>query len=390
MKKVIVTVVAIAAVIGAVFTVKSCKLIKTGQTGIVYTYRDGVQDQTLSPGLNFVGPMKKVKQFSTSNEILVMSKDKREGSKKNEAFKVATSDDASIAVSFQMSYRYNPENTCIDVLAFAVTTFDPPIILVMFLFIFLTVFILSVKLLFDTENVYFSEHRQKGENMNILFLNQSETVTATVKKLSVHLIEITGTEPNTSGFHLLNNAGNVFGKYDGFTTLYRELEDGFILSDDGSVYVEPIEPEPEPEPEISLDEVKEAKVSEMNDIQQKLIAQGVDVTLSDGSKEHFSLTERDQTSLVGLQAQVAIGAENIPWHTSDEDEHCKFYSNADMAKITSSALSYVTWHITYFRDLRIYIRSLESKEEVEQVTYGMTIPEVYQSEPLKAMLAQKS
>ena len=30
------------------------------------------------------------------------------------------------------------------------------------------------------------------------------------------------------------------------------------------------------------------------------------------------------------------------------------------------------------------------KEEVEQVTYGMTIPEVYQSEPLKAMLAQKS
>ena len=44
MKKVIVTVVAIAAVIGAVFTVKSCKLIKTGQTGIVYTYRDGVQD----------------------------------------------------------------------------------------------------------------------------------------------------------------------------------------------------------------------------------------------------------------------------------------------------------------------------------------------------------
>lgn len=226
--------------------------------------------------------------------------------------------------------------------------------------------------------------------MNILFLNQSETVTATVKKLSVHLIEIIGTEPNTSGFHLLNNAGNVFGKYDGFTTLYRELEDGFILSDDGSVYVEPIEPEPEPEPEISIDEVKEAKVAEMNDIQQKLIAQGVDVTLSDGNTEHFSLTERDQTSLVGLQAQVAIGDENIPWHTSDEDEHCKFYSNADMAKITSSALSYVTWHITYFRDLRIFIRSLESKEEVEQVTYGMNIPEAYQSEPLKAMLAQKS
>lgn len=226
--------------------------------------------------------------------------------------------------------------------------------------------------------------------MHVLFLDNTDTVEASVKKLGEHLIQIFGVEVNLSGFHLLNDAGSVFGKYDGFKTLYKENEDSYILSNDGSVYVEPVEPEPMPVPEPTLDEVKESKVSEMNDIQQKLIAQGVDVTLSDGSTEHFSLTERDQTSLVGLQAQVAIGAENIPWHTSDEDEHCKFYSNADMAKITSSALSYVTWHITYFRDLRIYIRSLESKEEVEQVTYGMNIPEAYQSEPLKAMLAQKS
>ena len=74
---------------------------------------NGVQKETLSPGLNFVGPMKKVKEFSTSNEILVMSKDKREGSKGDDSFKVATSDDASIAISFQMSYRYNPD-TLVD------------------------------------------------------------------------------------------------------------------------------------------------------------------------------------------------------------------------------------------------------------------------------------
>lgn len=71
-------------------------------------------------------------------------------------------------------------------------------------------------------------------------------------------------------------------------------------------------------------------------------------------------------------------------------KHCKFYSNADMAKITATAMEFITWHITYFRDLRIYIRSLESKEEVGRVTYGTGIPEAYQSEPLKAMLAQKS
>ena len=88
--------------------------------------------------------------------------------------------------------------------------------------------------------------------------------------------------------------------------------------------------------------------------------------------------------------QVMAREENIPWHTSDEDKHCKFYSNEDMARITSKAMGYVTWHVTYFRDLRIYIRSLKNKEEVERVVYGMDIPVNYQSEPLKAMLAQKS
>lgn len=106
-------IVATVAVVGGLFTIKSCKLIDTGKVGIVYSYKGGVEDKVLQPGLNFISPIKKVKQFSTSNEILVLSKDKRDGSKGNDSFKVATSDDASITLSFQMSYRYDPD-TVID------------------------------------------------------------------------------------------------------------------------------------------------------------------------------------------------------------------------------------------------------------------------------------
>lgn len=226
--------------------------------------------------------------------------------------------------------------------------------------------------------------------MNILFLDQKEPVEGKVTKQDDNHVLIEGAGKNTSGFNLLTEKGFVFGKYEDYTTLYKDTETGYILSNDGSVYVEP-EPIPEPEPiEPTLEEVKESKVGEMNETQQKVIAAGVDVTLTDGTTERFALEEHDQTSLVGLQSQVVTGEENIPWHTSNEAEHCKFYSNADMEKITTTAMSYVTWHVTYFRDLRIYIRSLESKEDVEKVTYGMDIPEAYQSEPLKAMLAQKS
>lgn len=112
-KKGLVGLIVVVAIVGGVFGVKSCKLIGTGKTGIVYNYKDGVQKETLQPGINFISPFEKVKEFSTSNEILVMSKDKREGSKDDDSFKVATSDDASIAISFQMSYRYNPD-TVVD------------------------------------------------------------------------------------------------------------------------------------------------------------------------------------------------------------------------------------------------------------------------------------
>lgn len=137
----------------------------------------------------------------------------------------------------------------------------------------------------------------------------------------------------------------------------------------------------------TLEEVKERKVTEMNEAQQTTIQNGVDVTLTDGSIEHFTLKDQDQTSLMGLQTQVAAGTEKIPWHTSDQSEPCKYYSNADMQLIVTAAMGFVTFEVTYFRDLRIYINSMATKEEVEAVTYGMYIPEEYQSEVLKDLYA---
>ena len=207
-------------------------------------------------------------------------------------------------------------------------------------------------------------------------------------KSDSNIVELKGDFPiKTTGFTLSRIGQNDNWDYSTYTTIYREIEGGVQFSNDGSVYVEPIPEEPY---EPTLEEVQEIKVTEMNAVQQAIIAQGIDVTLTDGTVEHFTLTDHDQTSLVGLQTQVAQGVEQIPWHTSDQSEHCKFYSNADMALITTAAMSCVTWHVTYFRDLRIYIRSLQTKEEVESVVYGMDIPAEYRSEPLKAMIAAKT
>lgn len=97
----------------------------------------------------------------------------------------------------------------------------------------------------------------------ILFVGNEKPIKADVIILADNLVQIRGElEKNISGFQLLDEDNNVFGRYEGYTTLYKEIEGGFVLSNDGSVYVEP-EPEPEPT-EPTLEEVQEAKVFEMS------------------------------------------------------------------------------------------------------------------------------
>lgn len=83
--------------------------VPVGYEGVVYSMSGGVQDETLSQGWHLVAPTKKVKEFTIGNEQLILTKDSREGSKEDESFRVATSDNASISISFQMSYRFIPE-----------------------------------------------------------------------------------------------------------------------------------------------------------------------------------------------------------------------------------------------------------------------------------------
>ena len=206
--------------------------------------------------------------------------------------------------------------------------------------------------------------------------------------LTKNIVQVKGDVPaKTHGFTLSRPGMEDNWDYSAFTTVYRELDGVIQFSNDGSIYVPPA-PTPEPEPYVpTLEEVKASKVAEMNATQQSVIQQGIDVTLTDGTVEHFALTDHDQTSLMGLQTQVAQGAEQIPWHTSDTTEHCKYYSNVDMLLIVTAAMQYVTFHVTYFRDLRIYINALEDKESVEAVAYGVYIPVEYQSEVLKDLYA---
>lgn len=100
---------AIILVVGLICGIVCIEKIPVGYEGVVYSMSGGVQGETLSQGWHMVAPTKKVKEFTISNEQLILTKDKRDGSEGDEAFNVSTADNASISISFQMSYRFKSE-----------------------------------------------------------------------------------------------------------------------------------------------------------------------------------------------------------------------------------------------------------------------------------------
>lgn len=99
--------------IGVVVTpIATLRHVPVGYAGLVHRYGE-VTNDILRAKWYFIPPTKKLTKFTIANELLVLSKDKRDGSKDDESFSVATADDASIPISFQMTYKFN-EDTLVE------------------------------------------------------------------------------------------------------------------------------------------------------------------------------------------------------------------------------------------------------------------------------------
>lgn len=104
----------------------------------------------------------------------------------------------------------------------------------------------------------------------ILFNDKKKPVEAQAEKLNNNHIEITGCAVNTSGFSYYQDAEmkHKYGSFNDYKTLYRDLGDSYILSNNGSVYPEPSTPEPStPTLKEEVDILKEVVSGLQNDMQ---------------------------------------------------------------------------------------------------------------------------
>ena len=104
----------------------------------------------------------------------------------------------------------------------------------------------------------------------IKFKNKETVSKVIVSEESPHVIRITGENitVNTDGFRLYLDADCKYpldnGEYAAYTTLFREGDGWYELSDDGSVYVEPVAPvQPEPTEEELAEQARQQQISQL-------------------------------------------------------------------------------------------------------------------------------
>lgn len=214
-------------------------------------------------------------------------------------------------------------------------------------------------------------------------------ITGICRRISQHVIEVLLEgdllpAADLIGFRLLRDNGDLLFDSAGYDTVYREIEGGYQLSDDGSVYVPPAEPEEPAVTTPTLEELQANKKEEVGSACEQAIYLGVSVALP-ASTEHFSLTEHDQINLFGKQAQLAAGAQQLEYH--QDGQPCRYYTAEEMQAILEAAMFHVSYHTTYCNSLNMWIDAAENEEELEGIFYGADIPEEHQSIVLQDYLS---
>ena len=109
--KIIAGIVIAATVIGGTYTCMSLTRVGQGEVGVVYSMKNGVQEETLSPGFHFVGPFDKVKDYPVAQQQLVLSNNPEDYNKDEHAdwHVDAPADGGMVAMNLTINYNFIPE-----------------------------------------------------------------------------------------------------------------------------------------------------------------------------------------------------------------------------------------------------------------------------------------
>ena len=141
-----------------------------------------------------------------------------------------------------------------------------------------------------------------------------------------------------------------------------------VIEDGALVNVTPTEKPPEADPIV---QAKSEKCAELSNLCESAINAGTSVRLPDGTEKDFSYSTVDQANVSEMFLACMMGAESYPYHANGEG--CMTYTAAEIISIYGTLSMYKTIQITYQNQLKQYVNSLETVDDVNAVQYGQEL-----------------
>lgn len=121
---------------------------------------------------------------------------------------------------------------------------------------------------------------------------------------------------------------------------------------------------------MSLEEAVSNKLKELSIECEKNIINGITI---DG--QNYSMTDKDQINLEMLKGIIKDGATEVSYHA--DDESCRIYTSDEFMKIYLACMRHKIHHITYYNQLKRYVKSLDNKDEIMSISYGQELTGEY-------------
>lgn len=200
------------------------------------------------------------------------------------------------------------------------------------------------------------------------------------KKISKNIVQITGDFPvQEKGFICFRAEDKEdTWNYEGFATVYREIDGGAQFSNDGSVYVEPVTPE-DPEPYVPTEEElaaifeqnKRDKINLSKSLLESFLLENPLISTAHGGTEGtYSVTNEKQTLMMSQYMTYQIEKtvnENAKLTWNETGKSCEEWTEQEFMQLIMEIKSYVYPLVSYQQTLEEQIAACTNQETLDKI-----------------------
>ena len=221
--------------------------------------------------------------------------------------------------------------------------------------------------------------------MFLKYVNEKNSYEVTFKKVNEHIVQITSTDEfpvKAKGFICFRDGvEDDEWDYKRFKTVYQRIEGGAQFSDDGSVYVAPLEPEPIPEPEPYVptdDELaaifaqnKRDKINLSKELLESYLADNpISSTAHNNTEGIYSVTKDKQTLMISqymtYQIEKAVNP-NVILTWNEAGKSCEEWTEQEFMQLVLEIKAYVSPLISYQQTVEEQISACTTQDELDAV-----------------------